>query len=282
MSCGKARKILAATAIATGIIAADEARAAPTLDQNGRNMVLRILDYDLVRYAVEGPYSAVEWEKLIPVEQDIAATDLGDAYHKNGLAADNKYLNKKLIVWGRVSAIGRDPLGQPYVSFETEQMFQPVVARLAPIAVAPISELAAGNDLSLYCRGAGFEIISPIVKDCVTMDQMVDQFAGEVDTRLNKWFRGGTLDFPWRASENVTAANAAIWLIGWYAAGAKLPPNSPCLRHTIGQDFEEICIKPVHAGVPSRKDYGTDAEFTALYDSLTDYLHLPKLGGKSN
>lgn len=264
----------------SGIIAtvlAGPAFGGPALDQNGLSLARHILTYDLYRYAVEGPHSVIAWEKVIPVEQDVSAADLLAAYQKNGLAADKLYREKPIIVWGTVQSIGRDPLGQPFVGFATEQMFLPVVARLAPEAVDPVSEFTTDAEAALYCVGAGVELVSPVVKNCVTMSQMAERVTPEIKARVNRWINGKGLDFPWRASQGLSDRTAPAWLLGWYFVGTTLSADSACFSDTINKSYDAACIEKMLPSLPGPKSYGRDEKFTALYDRLAGALRLPAL-----
>lgn len=85
-------------------------------------------------------------------------------YSENEISADAKYKGKRLLVSGKVSRIGKDAIGSPFIDLATENQFMGVVARFR--SGGPLVALKRGQRVTVRCRGAGLIAGSPILDAC--------------------------------------------------------------------------------------------------------------------
>lgn len=109
-----------------------------------------------------GSGSSAANEKPIVVK----ATDLFDDYHKNEVAADEKYKDKTLRVVGIIASIDKDALNNIVLRLATANQFQTVMATMKDSEKSKVMTLSKGQPASVECRGAGMIIGAPSLRDC--------------------------------------------------------------------------------------------------------------------
>lgn len=103
---------------------------------------------------------AVKTESAI----EVTAVQLQKDYDANEVAADQTYRGRILRVSGKVSSINKNIADDPYVVLRTKD-FAGVHAHFQ--SAGPLADLKKGEAISVRCRGDGFMVTSPMLRDCV-------------------------------------------------------------------------------------------------------------------
>ncbi|MGB1283350.1 MAG: OB-fold protein, partial [Polaribacter sp.] len=100
------------------------------------------------------------------VDYELTASMLFNAYESNEVAADGKYLDKRIAVTGKISDIGKDVLGNPYVSLYVDYM-KTVNCYFSEDEIQEISQLKKGQKIYIegICKGKTLNI-SVNLSDC--------------------------------------------------------------------------------------------------------------------
>ncbi|MEX0966677.1 MAG: hypothetical protein WD077_05530 [Bacteroidia bacterium] len=103
----------------------------------------------------------------IDADFELSATQLFKAYDDNEVAADDKYLDRKLMVHGVIEDIGKDIMGDPYVSLGVDYL-QSVNCYFSDDNMNVISKLRKGQNLTVIgvCKGKTLNI-SVSLNDCI-------------------------------------------------------------------------------------------------------------------
>jgi hypothetical protein len=88
-------------------------------------------------------------------------------YHRNEVAADQKYRGRRLLVTGVVTSVNKDFTDKVYLMLGTSTMFMGVHAILEPSEVARAGELSKGKEVTVLCSGGTMIVGSPMLDDCV-------------------------------------------------------------------------------------------------------------------
>jgi len=97
-----------------------------------------------------------------PVE--VTAKQLFADYEENEVSADSKYRDRALLITGIIDRVAKEPFTEkPYVQLSVDR-FNGVAAYFAD--ESRLGELKKGEKLVARCRGAGFSVMSPRLKDC--------------------------------------------------------------------------------------------------------------------
>lgn len=97
----------------------------------------------------------------------VSAQQLHADYHKNEVAADDKYKGKLVRVSGTVQSIDKDAFGSMIVRLATGNQFEAVMATMQDGAKTKVASMAKGQAVTLNCEGAGAVIGSPSLRDCL-------------------------------------------------------------------------------------------------------------------
>lgn len=118
-----------------------------------------------------------------PEMPEYKASKIYSDYKSNEVAADKKYKGQYFFVSGTLSAISKDFTGDPYITLAADGYgFMTVRADMFPeqldksasaenIKTVPVidrvAELQSGQRVVLGCKGDGFVVMSPILRDCI-------------------------------------------------------------------------------------------------------------------
>jgi putative nucleic acid binding protein len=138
------------------------------------NLMVNMMKEDLRNYA-EGSKSLVG-ETLFknnPITIISSATLQFD-YNRNEVSADMKYKDKNLIVSGVVISIDRG-IGENYsISLNgTNDSFLRPTASMAKGQKNYLASLSKGQKIKLYCEGKGMMLGSPVLDDCIQIDEFI-------------------------------------------------------------------------------------------------------------
>lgn len=115
------------------------------------------------------PAPPVEPEKPKTVKgYRLSAAALLAAYEENEVAADEKFKGQLVEVTGKIDTIGKDILGDPYITIGSGKdfEFQHVQAQFAADAVKQLAGLRKGQTVVVQCTCAG-KMMNVVGKDCV-------------------------------------------------------------------------------------------------------------------
>ena len=96
----------------------------------------------------------------------VESSALFAAYKANEVAADTKFKGRVIAVNGIVETIGKDILGNPYITLKTGEMFGSVQCMFAPPYSADLGRLTKGTRISLkgVCDG---KLMNVILRGCI-------------------------------------------------------------------------------------------------------------------
>jgi RNA polymerase subunit RPABC4/transcription elongation factor Spt4 len=116
--------------------------------------------------AIVANYEETKKKEAVRIEPaiEVTAVQLQKDYDANEVAADEKYRGHILRVSGKVSSINKNIVDDPYVIMRTKD-FGGVHAHFQ--SAGPLAELKKGEAISVRCRGDGFMVTSPMLRDCV-------------------------------------------------------------------------------------------------------------------
>jgi uncharacterized protein (DUF1330 family) len=104
----------------------------------------------------------------------VKATELFDDYHKNEVAADEKYKGKRLRVGGQLASIDKDAFNNIVLRLKTSNQFQSVMASMKDSEKAQVSQLSKEQVVVVECKGNGMVIGTPSLQDCTMLKTGVD------------------------------------------------------------------------------------------------------------
>ena len=105
--------------------------------------------------------------KTLGVDLQEKAFILYQEYDFNEIAADQKYKDKKILVQGFIDSIGKDILGQAYVSLQTtNQTLSRVKCVFSQEQEASLASLKPGYPVWIVGRCVGQQILNVILEDC--------------------------------------------------------------------------------------------------------------------
>jgi hypothetical protein len=99
----------------------------------------------------------------------VRATELFDDYHRNEVAADERYKGKLVRVVGVVQSLDKDAFDNIVVRLQTSNQFQSVMASMKDAEKSKVASMTKGQAASLECRGRGMVIGSPSLGDCTVL-----------------------------------------------------------------------------------------------------------------
>lgn len=95
----------------------------------------------------------------------ITARELYAKYEANTIQADELYKDKLLEVFGVVESIGKDILGNPYVTLKTDNAIGSVQCMLADSEKSKASELSKGQSIVIEGKNSG-KLMNIILRNC--------------------------------------------------------------------------------------------------------------------
>jgi hypothetical protein len=104
--------------------------------------------------------------RLVEAAEPVSARELYAAYDANELAADARFKGRWLRVSGTVENIGKDILGDPYVTLDAGQVFARVQCQFPKEREVLLTVLRKGMKVSITCEGAG-KLMNVLLKDCI-------------------------------------------------------------------------------------------------------------------
>jgi len=105
--------------------------------------------------------------KYIPKwEIEISARALYAAYNANEVAADNQYKSKLIAVTGTIDNIGKDILGDPYISLIAGEYLQRVNCYFSEKDNNVIAQLKKNQKITIVGKCGGFSLMSVVIKNC--------------------------------------------------------------------------------------------------------------------
>jgi hypothetical protein len=119
-----------------------------------------------VRKAKRAAKGKAAREKEVASAVKIGSVTLAKEYDANEVKADNRYKDKDLIVSGRVVGIEKDFLDNIVVHMKGKNMFLPVQATMKDTEKDRAANLDKGDQVTVFCRGAGAILNAPLLKDC--------------------------------------------------------------------------------------------------------------------
>jgi len=96
----------------------------------------------------------------------VSASQLYADYEANGVAADEKYKGKVLLVTGKVNSIDRDIMETIYVTLQGDEYFGDVQCFFAEDHVSTASQLSKGQTVTVKGKCEG-KLMNVMLKGCV-------------------------------------------------------------------------------------------------------------------
>jgi len=96
----------------------------------------------------------------------VSASELYADYEANGVAADDKYKGKVLLVTGEVNTIDRDIMETIYVTLQGDEYFGDVQCFFAEDHVSAASQLTKGQTITVKGRCDG-KLMNVMLEGCV-------------------------------------------------------------------------------------------------------------------
>ena len=99
----------------------------------------------------------------------IGAVRLWREYDENEVAADTRYKGQRLSVTGTVVSIERDYEGRPVLHLFGGNAIFPTVATLNKADIPAAAQLKKGDQVVVWCIGAGREMRMPQLERCLML-----------------------------------------------------------------------------------------------------------------
>ena len=96
----------------------------------------------------------------------VTAPQLYASYAKNEISADNDYHDKYLEVLGVVDMVGKNIVGDPYVTLATNDMVGRVQCMIADDDVAKASQVRRGQQITFIGKCNGKELLNVVLYEC--------------------------------------------------------------------------------------------------------------------
>src|SRR3546814_844176 len=103
----------------------------------------------------------------------ISAQELETAYYENEVAADLRFLKKRLLVHGKIGSMKSGLRNKPYIHFSTGNRFQAPSASFKDPDLNTIARLKRDQPIRLVCMGAGEMAGTPRLDDCEFADDVL-------------------------------------------------------------------------------------------------------------
>ena len=170
--------------------------------------------------------------------QTYTSSHIQDVYNKNEIKGDLLFKDKQFIVTGKIASIDSAIDNQPAVHFETDSgnpfhtpssLFKDYQSKIEQIA-----ELSKGEDISLFCTGAGEVVGTPLFKNCEFIKTDIDLIADYIiKEQGNSDLKGGYRPLGY---DNLFASIKALSLI--------LPDSSACFNDNYQECKQELLSIP--------------------------------------
>ena len=99
----------------------------------------------------------------------IGAVQLWREYNDNEVAADTRYKGQRLSVTGTIISIERDYEGRPVLHLFAGNALFPTMATLNRADIPAAARLKKGNEVTVRCIGAGWEMRMPQLERCLML-----------------------------------------------------------------------------------------------------------------
>ena len=100
----------------------------------------------------------------------VRASDIAEAYDGNKLAADNLYKGKTFRITGVVMSVGKDILGNPYISFDTGFSFTGMTCYFSKSWIDELANVQVGKAITVQGKVDGHSIINVAAKSCALLN----------------------------------------------------------------------------------------------------------------
>jgi hypothetical protein len=105
-------------------------------------------------------------EPIQKIDFMLSADDLYNEYERNGVAADEKYRGKIVVVSGKIYDINKDIIGDPYVIIGGSGFLDGVHCTFLEEEIPSLSNLYDGQYISVQGKVGGQVLGSVMVNDC--------------------------------------------------------------------------------------------------------------------
>lgn len=102
---------------------------------------------------------------LIDADFELTPKELYSSYNANEVSADEEYKNKKILLTGSISDIGKDITDKPYISFRSNYIHG-VTCYFSDDAIKAISKLSKGDKITVLGKCKGLTLGSVIMSNC--------------------------------------------------------------------------------------------------------------------
>ncbi len=90
----------------------------------------------------------------LPAPVDTTPSEIKEAYEANGVAADQRFLGKRLRITANVSVIDKNAAGVPYLSVGLGGTF--AACAFDSDHIAELARISRGDGITMVCLGNGY------------------------------------------------------------------------------------------------------------------------------
>lgn len=125
----------------------------------------------------------------------ISSDALQRDYDKNEIAADEKYKDKDLIIYGQVTSINRGIGEDYYLELKGgDNEFMPPRANMQITEKEYLAKMKKGEHVYLFCQGDGMLLGSAQLKNCIPTNKFIENKSNEYMEKINSNIRSGNSD----------------------------------------------------------------------------------------
>lgn len=187
-----------------------------------KNVLMNLIYQDLMAQ-INGREHSVSL--TIPLPLIVSSENLMSDYGQNEVRADQRYRDKKLIVNGIATSINRGLGRNYYITLSSDNMFMGPRANMADGYEGYLAGLKKGDSLSLFCKGSGMLLGSPVLDECIPGELLAEEKATYLYDDLIRKFTNRE-----RLATGLVAIAIAVMSI--------LPETSSCFKNYGPQNID--------------------------------------------
>ena len=191
----------------------------------------------------------------------VTASTLSKDYDDNEVSADTAYKEQRLLVVGTVAAITKDAFGNPFVALKGHAPMMDVQAKFSKDSVGLLAPLKKGQDVKLWCDGAGRILTFETLTTCAVLN---DRARAVIAEALVEHVKG--------ALRNGPATSVDQELAIWAMTTSRLLPEK---NHCTATPSAAICVKEVEQASAKKGAQFSDAMVgvvKALHDAVVSWV----------
>ena len=217
------------------------AQAEYVLNEKETALLENLLKDEIKNFSHDG--STAFW----PEYPAIKILDISKDYAENQVAGDQKYFNKRLRIYGTISAINSGLGNLPYLAFkESANPFLQPQAHFTADKIPQIAKLKKNYQICLVCTGAGCIAGTPIFNNCMFAKEFAETSLQGIRKDIERFLSGQDCEKDYVQMLVIVAACLAKELphdSTCFSDGTKCPADIVRIKKKNLEPAKKTCIE---------------------------------------